>query len=244
MPDFPPLWSWRLGCGAVAGLAAAGAWFVAEFGASIGSRSPLLWGTALALAVVAGLTAVTALLPRSRLSALRAAVAACGRRLRDAPRNAALERLGPALLVLGSLTAVLNSALVLSQPDDPADDDQGAYLHTAREIRATGGPLALVGQLLRSEFAVSPAAEARGVTAPVGIFQGEKDLQVTVLDATLLAAAAPHAELHLYPDLTHNLVETDGPARSAALPGPDALVSTRLTNDIADFLTHHLARGG
>lgn len=170
-------------------------------------------------------------------------VAAPGRPLQDLLRE---QVLGGQVAAGASPTQLAEVDARLREVVDAVMASEGTHLQLTPELRANplAGMFVNAAGLLRSEFAVSPAAEARGVTAPVGIFQGEKDLQVTVLDATLLAAAAPHAELHLYPDLTHDLVETDGPARSAALPGPDALVSTRLTSDIADFLTRHLARGG
>lgn len=101
-------------------------------------------------------------------------------------------------------------------------------------------PFASGAGLLRSELGVSPSALAREVTAPVAVFQGEKDLQVSALDATLLAAAAPHPSLHLLPDLGHNLVATSGPAEAAALPGPDALIDPELVAAMLEFLHGNL----
>jgi len=97
--------------------------------------------------------------------------------------------------------------------------------------------------LLRSEFAVDPQVAARGVEVPVAVIQGRKDLLVKVTDAELLAAGAPHATLFLLDDLTHNLVDTAGPAASLPLPGPDAVISPTLVQVIATYLAGNLHRG-
>lgn len=169
-------------------------------------------------------------------------VAAPGRPLQDLLREQLLARTAEGGGDRAQLAAVGRQ---LAEVVAAVEASTGTALTLTPDLEAN--PLAAMfagaAGLLRSEFAVSPAAEARGVTAPVGIFQGEKDMQVTVLDGTLLAAAAPTAELHLYPDLTHNLVDTDGPALGALLPGPDAVISGALVSDIAAFLARHLGRG-
>lgn len=97
--------------------------------------------------------------------------------------------------------------------------------------------------LLRSEFAEDPAALAARVSAPVAVLQGEKDIQIAVGDGEAIAAAAQRADLFLFPDLTHNLVETRGPALGMPLPGPGAQISKTLVQVIATYLAGHLRPG-
>mgnify|MGYP001237809948 CR=1 FL=1 len=97
--------------------------------------------------------------------------------------------------------------------------------------------------LLRSEFAEDPTALAVRVSAPVAVLQGEKDIQIGVGDAEAIAAAAQRADLFLFPDLTHNLVDTAGPALAMPLPGPGAQVSPTLVQVIATYLAGNLRPG-
>lgn len=97
--------------------------------------------------------------------------------------------------------------------------------------------------LLRSEFAEDPAALAARVSAPVAVLQGEKDIQIAVGDGEAIAAAAQRADLFLFLDLTHNLVETRGPALGMPLPGPGAQISKTLVQVIATYLAGHLRPG-
>lgn len=106
------------------------------------------------------------------------------------------------------------------------------------------GMFAPAAGLLRSEFGVEPSDLARAVAVPVAVLQGEKDIQVTTGDAELIAAAAPHADLFLFADLTHNLVDTAGPALGMPLPGADAVISPTVVQVIATYLAGNLrARG-
>lgn len=98
--------------------------------------------------------------------------------------------------------------------------------------------------LLRSEFGIEPSALAREVTVPVAVLQGKKDIQVKVADAELIAAATPHADLFLFADLTHNLVDTAGPALSLPLPGSDAVISPTVVQVIATYLAGNLRPSG
>ena len=67
---------------------------------------------------------------------------------------------------------------------------------------------------------------------------------MTVTDAELIAAAAPHADLFLFADLTHNLVDTAGPALSLPLPGADAVISPTVVQVIATYLAGNLRPSG
>ncbi|EJE52244.1 lysophospholipase [Acidovorax sp. CF316] len=71
---------------------------------------------------------------------------------------------------------------------------------------------------LISAFAQDPAKLIAATKVPVLVLQGERDLQVGVQDARLLAQANPAAQLVLLPDTNHVLkaVVTDDPAANMA----------------------------
>ncbi len=71
---------------------------------------------------------------------------------------------------------------------------------------------------LVSAFALDPARLIAAYSKPVLVLQGERDLQVGVQDARLLAQANPAAQLVLLPDTNHVLkaVLTDDPAANMA----------------------------
>ncbi|MFS2154327.1 alpha/beta hydrolase [Rhizobium sp. Rhizsp42] len=54
-------------------------------------------------------------------------------------------------------------------------------------------------------FSYDPAALAKGLSLPVLIVQGDRDVQVTVEDAGLLARSMPHARVVQLPGVTHML---------------------------------------
>jgi pimeloyl-ACP methyl ester carboxylesterase len=56
---------------------------------------------------------------------------------------------------------------------------------------------------LISQLSIDPAATLKSVKAPVLILQGDNDLQVSVADARLLAAARPDAKLVIPPGMNH-----------------------------------------
>jgi hypothetical protein len=58
---------------------------------------------------------------------------------------------------------------------------------------------------LISQLTIDPAKALAGAKAPVLILQGDNDLQVTVKDARLLAAARPDAKLVILPGANHVL---------------------------------------
>lgn len=94
--------------------------------------------------------------------------------------------------------------------------------------------------LLRSEFAADPLALAAGVDVPSVVVQGLKDVQVRQVDGANLAAALPNALLLELPDLTHNLVDTRGPAEELLVPGPEDAISGTVVSALATFLNGSL----
>jgi alpha-beta hydrolase superfamily lysophospholipase len=58
---------------------------------------------------------------------------------------------------------------------------------------------------LISQLSIDPAASLKAVKAPVLILQGDNDLQVTLEDAGLLAAARPEAKKVILPGVNHVL---------------------------------------
>ncbi|MCC6311991.1 MAG: alpha/beta hydrolase [Trueperaceae bacterium] len=121
----------------------------------------------------------------------------------------------------------------------------GTALEVTPELQANPlTPLfANAAGLLRSEFAQDPAELAARVSVPVAVLQGEKDIQIGVNDAEAIAGAASGSTLLLFPDLTHNLVDTRGPALSLPLPGAGAQVSPTLVQVIATYLAGNLRPG-
>ena len=125
-------------------------------GLLIDSDSPLLWGTA-GCGVIAGLVSWGLGL---RLSdhAIAAAVNWLHTRLTLAQpqRTETTRPLIPwGLLICGVLFFAVNTAWVYRHQDPPDDDDQGAFLITAREIHDRGGITQLWCDLWSGEFAES-----------------------------------------------------------------------------------------
>ncbi len=60
---------------------------------------------------------------------------------------------GRALFITGLLTFAVMSGRLLTLPIDPWDDDQGAFLATAREVQRDGGPVGLMRDLFAGHFA-------------------------------------------------------------------------------------------
>jgi len=71
---------------------------------------------------------------------------------------------------------------------------------------------------LKSWFAYDPTVEIAKLRIPIAIVQGLTDLQVTALDARLLAKAAPTAKLMLVPHMNHVLKDTDAATIVEQLP--------------------------
>jgi hypothetical protein len=148
----PPLWPWRLFSAAAAIAAALVSVVAGRFGWEIDSRSPLLWSASVLAALGAATLLVLAVLPASQLRAMLAAGRSWHGRLASLPARSESSWAAYSLLLLAVLAAGVNLTLSLRQPDDPHDDDQGAYLFTAEEIRVAGGLGRMLPRLFRGEF--------------------------------------------------------------------------------------------
>ena len=91
---------------------------------------------------------------------------------------------------------------------------------------------------LISMFKIDPAAEIAKVKAPVMIVQGTTDLQVTVEDAKLLAAAKPDAKLLIIEGMNHVLREApaDPVANSATYGNPSLPLKPELMPAFVAFV--------
>lgn len=124
-----------------------------RFGWEIASRSPLLWSTVVLAALAATALLGLAVLPSRRGGAMLAACRAWRSRLTSLPPRPESSWGAHSLLLAAALAGGVNLTLSLRQPDDPHDDDQGAYLFTAGEIQAAGGVGRLPPRMFRGEFA-------------------------------------------------------------------------------------------
>jgi len=92
---------------------------------------------------------------------------------------------------------------------------------------------------LISAFAQDPARLIAATQKPVLVLQGERDLQVGVQDARLLAQAKPAAQLVLLPDTNHVLkaVVTDDPAANmATYANPGQPLAPGVVDAVARFV--------
>lgn len=89
-----------------------------------------------------------------------------------------------------------------------------------------------------SEFSVDPAAEIKKLSTPVLIVQGDNDIQVTVADARLLAAARPEAKLVIVPGMNHVLktAPTDRAGNAATYADPKRPLAPGLMDPIIQFV--------
>lgn len=115
-----------------------------------GSVGLILGAAATGLALITALG--LALAPRSWWTGILDAGRSIHQRLLSAEAPLA-TRHAVALLGVGAVTSVLMLTRYLSLPQDPWDDDQGAFLITAGEIHDAGGLPWLAGALLSGEFA-------------------------------------------------------------------------------------------
>jgi pimeloyl-ACP methyl ester carboxylesterase len=96
-----------------------------------------------------------------------------------------------------------------------------------------------VQNFLISLFAADPAALIRKTDRPVLILQGERDIQVSVVDARLLKAADPKASLVLLPDTNHVLKQVTTDDREANVATYSALnlpLAPGVVDAIATFI--------
>jgi hypothetical protein len=90
---------------------------------------------------------------------------------------------------------------------------------------------------LISWFHYDPQLEIKKLTIPVLIIQGTNDIQVSISDANLLAAASLKAQLILVKNMNHifRLVEGDRDANIATYSKGELPISEELVNSIASF---------
>jgi uncharacterized protein len=98
----------------------------------------------------------------------------------------------------------------------------------------------MVQPYLISEVSLDPAAILKEAKAPVLILQGDHDIQVSVADARLLAAARPDARLVILPGVSHilKLAPTDRAANIATYSDPNLPLAPSVMPPILDFLAH------
>lgn len=88
-------------------------------------------------------------------------------------------------------------------------------------------------------FSYDPAKLAGAIKLPVLILQGDKDLQVAVIDAELLKRGQPAATLKLLPGVNHVLKPVDGDdraANAATYGNADLAISPAVSEAIAAFV--------
>ncbi len=143
-------------------LATAGtfAWLCAavtiQQGLLLASQSPLLWGVA-GLGLLGGIAAwgVAFAVSDSYIEAGVTGIAEFLHRTRASSGIAPDHRSGAALVLFGTLLFAVNTLWVAQHQDTPFDDDQGAFLTTAREIHDHGGLTGLWSDLWSGRFAES-----------------------------------------------------------------------------------------
>lgn len=96
---------------------------------------------------------------------------------------------------------------------------------------------AAVQDYLIDVFSYDPAALAAGWRDPVLIVQGDKDIQVTMADADLLAAAMPQAERLNLPGTTHMLKPGKLTDPMATYTDPALPLDAKLVPGITGFLS-------
>jgi hypothetical protein len=89
-----------------------------------------------------------------------------------------------------------------------------------------------------AELALDPAALLATVKVPVLILQGDRDIQVSVDDAKLLAAAKPDAKLVILPGVNHILRDApaDRAGNIATYAKPDLPLAPGVVDTVANFI--------
>jgi pimeloyl-ACP methyl ester carboxylesterase len=140
---------------------------------------------------------------------------------------------------------VLHEQLVSRAPADlVAQADQAmARLNAGQTADSVSPTLAAlfrpsVQPYLISWFRYDPTAELRRLSIPVLIAQGTTDIQVTVQDARLLAAADPKATLVIVEGMNHvlKMVPADQAAQIKSYSDPALPVAPQLVDAIASFV--------
>ena len=154
-------------------------------------------------------------------------VSGAGRKLSDVMREQL--RANPAN------APVLDSALTALDALDRGEHVDVGGMHPA--LQKLFAPQ--VQDFLIDMFRHDPAKLAASLSVPLLIVQGERDIQVSTLDARALAAAQPKAKLLLIPRMNHVLkdIDTDDRAANAATySDPSLPVDSGLVQAIADFV--------
>lgn len=90
-----------------------------------------------------------------------------------------------------------------------------------------------------SWFAIDPAAEIAKISAPTLIIQGDKDIQISVADAEMLAAAQPKAQKTIIANMNHVFklsVTMDMVAQIATYANPELKNVPQLSDAIVAFI--------
>jgi uncharacterized protein len=100
---------------------------------------------------------------------------------------------------------------------------------------------ASVQPYLISEISLDPAALLAKIKQPVLIIQGDNDIQVSVEDAKLLAAAKPDAKLMILPGVNHVLKAAPAarPANLLTYTDPDLPLAPGIVDAVANFVHEH-----
>jgi hypothetical protein len=119
-------------------------------------------------------------------------------------------------------------------------------LERGQHVDVTGMNPALLGlfapkvqDFLIDMFRQDPAKLAASLNVPLLIVQGERDIQVSIVDAKALAAGQPNAKLVLIPDMNHVLKDVPAEDRAANLAtyaDSSLPVDTALIDAIAQFV--------
>jgi pimeloyl-ACP methyl ester carboxylesterase len=142
------------------------------------------------------------------------------------------------------LGVVLREQLVHTLPPPlMAQADAGlTELEHGRTIASIPGLDALfrpsVQPYLISQLTLDPAKALAAVKAPVLILQGDNDVQVSVQDARLLAAARPDAKLVILPGVSHILKDapTDRPGNLATYADPGRPLAPGVMPEVLAFV--------
>jgi len=121
-------------------------------------------------------------------------------------------------------------------------------LKAGQTVADTSLPPALfrpsVQPYLISWFRYDPAVEIGKIKAPVLILQGDNDIQVSVTDAKILAAARPDGKLVIVHGMNHILKDapTDRAANAATYADPNLPLAPEAVTTIAGFVKQAGAR--
>lgn len=140
-------------------------------------------------------------------------------------------------VILEQLEAQLSGSLLQNARDIIAALNAG---NTTSNVRAELLPLfrPSVQPYLISLFRYDPAAEVARLITPVLIVQGTSDIQVKVIDALLLQAAAQRGSLTIIDGMNHVLkrVGTDPDAQTRSYSDPSFPIDDRLVAAMAYFI--------